>query len=32
MKTETKWGFIGIGIIALLAVGIGAIIRKYGRR
>lgn len=32
VKTETKWGFIGIGIIALLAVGIGAIIRKYGRR
>lgn len=32
VKTETKWGFIGIGIIALLAVGIGAIVRKYGRR
>ncbi|MGN0746724.1 MAG: NEW3 domain-containing protein [Aristaeellaceae bacterium] len=32
VKTETKWGFIGIAIIVVLAAGIVAIVRKYGRR
>ena len=32
VKTETKWGFIGVGIIVVLAVGIVLIVKKYGRR
>ena len=32
VKTETKWGFVGIGIIVVLAVVIVAVMRKYGRR
>ncbi len=32
VKTETKWGFAGLGIIALLAVCLAVIFRKYGRR
>lgn len=32
VKTETKWGIIGIGIIVILILGISAIVRKYGRR
>lgn len=32
VKTETKWGLAGIGIIALLAVVITGVMRKYGRR
>lgn len=32
VKNETKWGFIGIAIIVVLAAGIVAIVRKYGRR
>ena len=31
VKTETKWGFIGVGIIVVLAVGIVLIVKKYGR-
>lgn len=32
VKTETKWGITGIAVIALLAVVIAIIMRKYGRR
>ena len=32
VKTETKWGLIGIGIIVVLALGIVLIVKKYGRR
>ncbi len=32
VKTETKWGLAGIGIIVLLAVVIAGVMRKYGRR
>lgn len=32
VKTETKWGLAGIGIIAVLAVVIAIVMRKYGRR
>ncbi len=32
VKTETKWGLAGIGIIAVLAVVIALVMRKYGRR
>ena len=32
VKTETKWGFIGVGIIVILALGIVLIVKKYGRR
>ena len=32
VKTETKWGVAGIAIILLLAAGLYAVIRKYGRR
>lgn len=32
VKTETKWGFAGLGIIALLAVRLAVAFRKYGRR
>ncbi len=32
VKTETKWGFVGIGIIVLLALVVAGIMRKYGRR
>ena len=32
VKTETKWGIIGVGIIVILALGIVVIVKKYGRR
>ena len=32
VKTETIWGLTGIGVIVLLAVVIGIVMRKYGRR
>ena len=32
VKTETKWGLTGIGIIVVLAVVIILVMRKYGRR
>jgi len=32
VKTETKWGLAGVGIIVVLAVVIVAVMRKYGRR
>lgn len=32
VKTETKWGFVGIGVIVVLAVVLAIIFRKYGRR
>ena len=32
VKTETKWGLIGVGIIVVLALGIVLIVKKYGRR
>lgn len=32
MKTETIWGLTGIGVIVVLAVVIGIVMRKYGRR
>jgi len=32
VKTETKWGLAGVGIIVVLAVVIAAVMRKYGRR
>jgi len=32
VKTETKWGLAGIGIIVVLAAVIAAVMRKYGRR
>ena len=32
VKTETIWGLTGIGVIVLLAVVIGIVIRKYVRR
>ena len=32
VKTETIWGLTGIGVILVLAVVIGIVMRKYGRR
>ena len=32
VKTETIWGLTGIGVIVVLAVVIGIVMRKYGRR
>lgn len=32
VKTETKWGVVGIGVIVVLAVVIVCVMRKYGRR
>lgn len=32
VKTETKWGFVGIGVIVLLALVVSGVMRKYGRR
>ena len=32
VKTETIWGLTGIGVIVVLAVEIGIVMRKYGRR
>ena len=32
VKTETKWGLTGIGIIVALAVVIVLVMRRYGRR
>ena len=32
VKTETKWGFVGIGVIVLLAAALMAVMQKYGRR
>ena len=32
VKTETKWGLTGVGIIVVLAVVIIVVMRKYGRR
>lgn len=32
VKTETKWGLVGVGIIVVLAVCIAGVVRKYGRR
>lgn len=32
VKTETKWGVIGIGVIVVLAVVMLAVMRRFGRR
>ena len=32
VKTETTWGFVGIGAIVLLAIVVFLIMRRYGRR
>ncbi|NLD58518.1 MAG: hypothetical protein GX647_02500 [Clostridiales bacterium] len=32
IKTQTTWGFVGIGIIAVLAIGLVALFRRLGRR
>ena len=32
VKTETKWGFVGIGVIVLLAAVVMGVMQKYGRR
>ncbi len=32
VKTSTLWGFVGISIIAVIAIGLYYIFRKYGRR
>ena len=32
VKTETIWGLTGIGVIVVLAVVMGIVMRKYGRR
>jgi len=32
VKNHTTWGLAAVGIIAVLCVGLGMIIRKYGRR
>ncbi len=32
IKTPTTWGYVGIGIIAALAVCLGLIFRRFGRR
>lgn len=32
VKTETKWGVIGVAVIAVLALAVALIMRKYGRR
>ena len=32
VRTETIWGLTGIGVIVVLAVVIGIVMRKYGRR
>ena len=32
VRTETVWGMAGVGIIAAVTVGLGFVVRKYGRR
>lgn len=32
IKTPTTWGYVGIGIIVVLLVGLGLVIRRFGRR
>ena len=32
VKTETKWGIVGIAVIVVLVVVVVAVMRKYGRR
>jgi len=32
IKTQTTWVFVGIGIIAVLAIGLVALFRRLGRR
>ena len=32
VKTETKWGVVGIGVIVLLVLGLAGVMRKFGRR
>ena len=32
VKTQTVWGVVGILLIAAVAVGLGMVFRKYGRR
>ncbi len=32
VKTETKWGVVGIGVIVLLVLGLAGVMRRFGRR
>lgn len=32
VKTETKWGFMGVAIIAVMIAALYAVMKKYGRR
>jgi len=32
IKTPTTWGYVGLGIIVVLLVGLGLVIRRFGRR
>jgi uncharacterized membrane protein len=32
IKTPTTWGYVGIGIIAVLLIGLVLVIRRFGRR
>jgi uncharacterized membrane protein len=32
VQTSPLWGFIGLGLIALVIIGLGWVFRRYGRR
>ncbi len=32
VKGSRTWGFIGLGLIAAAVIGVGIVLRRYGRR